>query len=136
MRVRKTGWLRANLLLAGATGMFAVTVLWSATLAQAPRTPASGSLAGSVSADRGEVRGLRVKAKDTVHRIAYTVFTSKGRYQIYNLPPSTYEVQVFEEDFDSPAQTIEVKAGPARTLTISGRCSAARWTGRSGGPHA
>ena len=45
----------------------------------------SGVIAGSVTADRGEVRALRVKAHDTVHRIAYTVYTVDGGYRIFNL---------------------------------------------------
>ena len=35
----------------------------------------SGVIAGSVTADQGVVRAFRVKARDTVHRISYTVYT-------------------------------------------------------------
>ena len=85
-----------------------------------PRTPdATGVIAGSVTADHGEVRALRVKAHDTVHRIAYTVYTQDGRYRIFNLPPSTYDVSVVEEAFESPTATVEVSAGATTTVDIA-----------------
>ena len=62
----------------------------------APAPAANGVISGSVNADHGDVRAFRVRAKDTVHLISYTVFTNKAQYHIYNLPPSTYEVQVRE----------------------------------------
>src|ERR1019366_6350663 len=54
---------------------------------------------GSVTADKGTVRGFRVKLQDTVHRITYTVFTRAGRYEVSDLPPSHYAVQVLQEGF-------------------------------------
>ena len=75
---------------AAAVGLGALVAIWlTAANATAQRPAGAGGLVGTVSADRGEVRGLRVKAKDTVNRVAYTVFTTKGRYQILNLPPSS-----------------------------------------------
>ena len=79
----------------------------------------NGAIAGRVTADRGEVRALRVKAHDTVHRIAYTVYTVDGGYRIYNLPPSTYDVSVIEEAFESPTATVEVRAGGTTTVDIA-----------------
>jgi len=79
----------------------------------------TGSIAGSVTADRGDVVALRVKAKDTTRRIAYTVFTSKGRYQINNLPAGTYEVRVLEDTFESPSQTVQVKEGQSATANLT-----------------
>ena len=78
-----------------------------------------GVIAGRVTADRGDVRALRVKAHDTVHRIAYTVYTVDGGYQIFNLPPSTYDVHVVEEAFESPTATVEVRAGETTTVDIA-----------------
>ncbi len=92
---------------------------WSPDKIAAQSGGASGVIGGSVTADRGEVRGFRVKARDTVHRVAYTVFTQKGRYQVFNLPPSTYEVSVLEEGFESPVQTVEVKAGQTTTVNVA-----------------
>ena len=63
----------------------------------------TGVISGNVTTDQGEVRAFRVRAKDTLHLITYTIFTNKGKYHIYNLPPSTYEIQVREPGFDSPA---------------------------------
>src|SRR6266478_2489049 len=82
--------------------------------------PASnGAISGTVTADQGEVRALRVKAKDTVHLITYVVFTNKGQYHIYNLPPSKYEIQVMETGFDSAGQTVELKAAEAKTVDLA-----------------
>ena len=89
------------------------------SLAIAQDTGATGVIAGSVTADHGEVRALRVKAHDTVQRIAYTVYTQDGRYRIFNLPPSTYDVTVIEETFESPTATVEVSAGATTTVDIA-----------------
>jgi streptogramin lyase/mono/diheme cytochrome c family protein len=98
-------------------GIGVLVSLSETTLAQ--NRTASGTIAGSVTADRGEVRALRVKATDTVHKMAYTVYTNKGRYQIHNLPPSTYSVRILEEAFEAPAQTVEVKAGQSQTANLA-----------------
>jgi len=37
---------------------------------------ASGTIGGRVTVDREQVRAFRVKARDTDHRLMYTVFTS------------------------------------------------------------
>ena len=89
------------------------------SLAIAQDTGATGVIAGSVTADHGDVRALRVKAHDTVQRIAYTVYTQDGRYRIFNLPPSTYDVTVIEEAFESPTATVEVSAGATTTVDIA-----------------
>lgn len=110
----------AHLLSAGSVAVLVLGVLWLATsIATAQRAATTGTLAGTVSADRGEVRGLRVKAKDPVHRISYTVFTNQGRYQIFNLPPGPYEVQVVEEAFESPVQKVEVRAGQTQLANVA-----------------
>ena len=80
---------------------------------------ADGVIAGRVTADHGEVRALRVKAHDTVRRIAYTVYTRDGGYQIFNLPAGTYDVSVIEEAFESPTATAEVGAGATATVDIA-----------------
>ena len=97
-------------------------VAWLATASvdiQAQNRPATGIVAGTVTADRGEVRALRVKATDTVNRISYTVFTSKGRYHIGKLPASTYDVRIVEEEFDGPTQTVDVKGGQTQTVNLA-----------------
>ncbi len=58
-----------------------------------------GMISGTVTADQGVVRAFRVKARDTVRRITYTVFTNQGRYHLYNLPAGTYEVSALQEGF-------------------------------------
>ena len=86
----------------------------------------NGVISGSVTADQGEVRAFRVKAKDTVHLITYVVFTNGGKYHIYKLPPSTYQIQVMEKGFDSPAQTVELKAADTKTVDLALKATAAR----------
>ena len=90
-----------------------------AGVALAQEGDATGVIAGRVTADSGEVRAVRVKAHDTVHRIAYTVYTHDGRYRIYNLPPSTYDVSVVEEAFEAPTLTVEVSPGARTTVDIA-----------------
>src|SRR5438105_2447549 len=70
------------------TGVLAITI--GGLSFSSAQGPATGEISGDVTADGGVVQAFRVKAKDTVHRIAYTVFTTKGRFHIYNLPAGTY----------------------------------------------
>jgi len=111
--MRKLGLcvLAAVVLGAGALGSRSGTIV-----AQSGR--ATGSLTGAVTADAGEVRALRVKAIDTVNKISYTVFTNRGRYQIRDLPASKYTVQIVEEEFEAPAQTVDVPAGAPQTVNL------------------
>ena len=99
---------------AGLVGLLNVTT-------SAQNQPATGRIQGTVTADRGEVRALRVKATDTVNRISYTVFTSKGRYQIPSLPAGSYSVAIVEEEFEGPAHTVTVSS--AGTQTATARCA-------------
>lgn len=81
----------------------------------------AGTITGTVTADAGEVRALRVKATDTVNKISYTVFTSQGRYRIGNLPPSSYSVTLVEEAFEAPAQAVTVAAGASQTVNLAAK---------------
>ena len=94
----------------------------------------AGTLSGTVTADAGEVRALRVKARNTATRTAYTVFTVKGRYQIHNLPAGPYQVQVVEEAFESPVQKVELAASQTATANIGVKQHAAfaRGAGNAG----
>jgi streptogramin lyase len=107
-------------IIAALTVFFAVG--FTNRLADARPTPASASngvISGRVTADQGDVRAFRVRAKDTVHLISYTVFTNKGQYHVYNLPPSTYEVQVREPGFDSPVQVVELGSGDTKSADLA-----------------
>ena len=95
-----------------------VSLVWSTAPIMA-QSADSGTISGAVTADHGDVRAFRVKARDSVREIIYTVFTNGGRYQIYNLPPSTYEVQVLEVGFDSPVRMVDLKAGDATTVDLA-----------------
>lgn len=84
------------------------------------------TVSGQVTADRGQVRGFRVKFRHTVHRMTYTVFTRAGGYHISNLPPGPYEVRVMEPNFESPIQKIELAAGESRTINLALKAVAPR----------
>lgn len=79
----------------------------------------NGVINGMVTADGGEVRALRVAATDTVNKITYTVFTSKGRYRIDGLPPSKYEVGIVEEDFSGSKQPVSVAGNQTQTVNLA-----------------
>src|SRR5262245_45757483 len=112
--------MRRTVVIAGCLALgWYLSVLQPVTTVAQNKPAASGSISGTVTADRGEVRALRVKAIDTVHKMAYTVYTSKGRYQIHNLPPSTYSVGVVEEAFEAPRQTVDVQAGQTQTVNLA-----------------
>lgn len=106
-----------------AAGLIALAMAGPTTRAQGQS--ARASLSGRVTADRGEVRALRVKARDTGRKVTYTVFTSKGRYQFYNLPAGSYDVRVLEDNLDSPVQNVELKAADTRTVDIAVKARAA-----------
>jgi len=112
---------RARLFISAAAivSLGGVLVFWQAETAVAQNVGATGAISGSVTADRGEVRALRVQARDTIHRITYTVYTNKGRYRIADLPPSTYEVRVLEPEFDSPVLTVDVRADGSATADVA-----------------
>jgi len=97
-------------------GVLAALTMVVPVLAQ--NQPATGRIEGMITADRGEVRALRVKAIDTVNRISYTVFTNKGRYQIGGLPASKYEVHIVEEAFSAEPKRVDVAAGRTETVNI------------------
>lgn len=78
-----------------------------------------GVLSGKVTSDKGPVRAVRVKARDTVHKITYTVFTNKGNYQIFNLPASTYEVSALQPGLESTIQAVELKAGETKSADLA-----------------
>lgn len=82
-----------------------------------------GLLSGRVTADQGVVRGFRVKAKDMVHRITYTVYTLKGRYQFAELPPSSYEVRVLEMGLESPVEKVELRPGENKKVDFALKAS-------------
>jgi streptogramin lyase len=110
--------MRRAMALALISGLLSVVVIsWPSSTVVAQNQ--TGSLTGSVTADSGEVRALRVKATDTVNKISYTVFTNKGRYQIRDLPASNYSVQIVEEEFEAPAQTVDIRAGASQTVNLA-----------------
>ena len=70
-----------------------------------------GSISGTVTANQGTVRAFRVKARDVAHGVTYMVYTKSGRYKVPELVPSTYEVRVFEDAYESPVQTVDLSGG-------------------------
>ena len=99
-----------------ACGMFLFAIA-APEIAEASDLP--GMISGTVSADRGRVQGFAVKARDTIHRMTYTVFTRNGRYQAPNLPASSYEVRVVQKGFESPVEKVDLKAGEKKTADLA-----------------
>ena len=90
-----------------------------------------GVISGTVTADRdyaiSEASGMhipslhavRVRARDAERHITYTVFTVKGHYQIFNLPPGTYQMSALMDGFDSTTPSVEIKAGETQTADVA-----------------
>src|SRR5262245_54058750 len=88
----------------------AIAILSFAPAGSGQAPGALSTLSGSVTADSGPARAVRVKATDTVHKIAYTVFTKNGEYRIFRLPPGTYQVSAIQAGFDSSTETVDLAA--------------------------
>src|ERR1700693_499440 len=123
---------RVKALLSGAILMGAALLLWAVGgRAQGQSAQGSGVISGTVTANRdyalSEASGnhipalyaVRVRARDAERHITYTVFTQKGNYQIYNLPPGTYQMSALQDGFDSNGPTVELKAGEAKTADVA-----------------
>ena len=98
-----------------------LTILAVAALplsSEAQESAASGTIVGQVTADQGKVTAFRVKARDTVHRISYTVFTVNSRFTVLNLPPSNYEVRVVEPGYETEVKNVTVSAGGTTTVDL------------------
>ena len=99
--------------------VLAVVLAATVGLPAAVSAQGTGTLSGIVTVDDGEVQAFRVKARDTVGRIAYTVYTVEGRYRIYNLPSGTYEVQAIEPGFEPLVRTVQVAAFETTTANLA-----------------
>src|SRR6202049_5169450 len=109
------------------TGFLVWASRGSAQTANAP----GGVISGTVTANRdyalSEASGkhipalyaVRVRARDAERHIIYTVFTNKGHYQIYNLPPGSYQMSALQDGFDSTTPSIELKAGETKTADVA-----------------
>lgn len=121
METLVTSWRRQTpvigCLWVGLLTSLVVLVIPTSTLAQTMSR--TGVIAGRVTVDQGEVQAFRVKARDNVHRISYTVYTVDGGYQIFNLPPSTYDLQVIEAGFETLVRIVEVEAGRTTTADLA-----------------
>src|SRR5215469_1140469 len=94
------------------------------------QTAQSGEISGTVTANRdyalSEASGnhipalyaVRVRARDAERHITYTVFTEKGKYHVYNLPPGKYEMSALQDGFDSNGPTVEIKGSEAKTADV------------------
>ncbi|MBI4447131.1 MAG: carboxypeptidase regulatory-like domain-containing protein [Acidobacteria bacterium] len=78
-----------------------------------------GSIYGTVTVDKGDVVGFRVKAKDLTGKVTYTVFTRRGRYRVPNLPSGPYEIWVNNDNFDSLVQKVELKPGERLNVDLA-----------------
>jgi Carboxypeptidase regulatory-like domain len=103
-------WLAAGLLVS----LFAL-LLPGFVLAQAP---ARGTIAGTVTADQGPVRGFRLTVHNLRHMIWYVVFTKDGKYTVPRALPGPYEISVLQAGYDAPVEMVELGPGESRTVNI------------------
>ncbi len=90
---------RMKVLLSAGVLITAGLMSWAVSGKAQPKDAPGGEITGTVTANRdyalSEASGnhipalyaVRVRARDEERHITYTVFTQKGHYQIYNLPP-------------------------------------------------
>src|SRR5437773_3794278 len=102
MRYLKPLFLTTAVVIAGTLG--------SLTLLAWPQARVRGTITGTVTADRGNVIGLRVTAHNLDLRLWYIVFTNKGRYTIPQALPGRYEVTVNEEGYEASTVTLPLAA--------------------------
>jgi streptogramin lyase len=107
-------------------------LLWAAAVSFAQTAGAPGGLiSGTITADRDyaiseasgnhipAVQAVRVRARDIARHITYTVFSNKGRYQIFNLPPGSYEMSALKDSFESTTPHVDLKAGETKTVDVA-----------------
>src|SRR6266478_4678720 len=106
-------------------------LVWVSRSSAQTASATGGTISGTVTANRdyalSEASGnhipalyaVRVRARDAERHITYTVFTQKGHYQIYNLPPGTYQMSALQDGFDSKGPTVELKAGDTKTADLA-----------------
>ena len=122
---------RTKIALFGGGLMIAALLSWAwSSRAQAQSAPGA-SISGTVTANRDyalseasgnhipALRAVRVRARDVDRHITYTVFTVKGRYQIFNLPPGNYQMSALQDGFDSSTPNVELKAGDEKTADVA-----------------
>jgi hypothetical protein len=97
--------------------LISLSVLLLPGLASA-QTSARGTIAGTVSADQGQVRGFRVTAHNVRAMIWYVVFTKDGKYTVPQALPGPYEISVLQDGYDSPVQKIDLAPGASQTVNI------------------
>src|ERR1700693_2559002 len=118
-------------ILSGGILSAAALFLWAVNGRAQTQGAKGGVISGTVTANRdyalSEASGnhipalyaVRVRARDAERHITYTVFTQKGHYQIYNLPPGTYQMSALQDGFDSNGPTVELKAGDSKTAEVA-----------------
>lgn len=100
--------------------MFAIAAImmcWSSV--SSAQKVVRGTIKGTVTADQGQVVGLRVSAHNLDRKLWYTVFTVKGQYTVPQALPGKYEVFVYEPDFDSPKSPIQLGPGESKTVDLA-----------------
>jgi len=60
-----------------------------------------------------------VRASEPERHIVYTVFTQKGQYHFYNLPPGDYEVSAIQDNFASTVTKVDLKAGDSKSVDVA-----------------
>src|SRR6202790_4947198 len=122
---------RIKLMLAGGILIATGFLLWASRGSAQTASAPGGVISGTVTANReyalSEASGkhipalyaVRVRTRDAERHIIYTVFTNKGYYQIYNLPPGTYQMSALQDGFDSTTPSFDLKAGETKAADVA-----------------
>ena len=111
--------------------MGAALLSWAVSGRAQTKGAPSGEISGTVTANRdyalSEASGnhipslyaVRVRARDAERHITYTVFTQKGHYQIYNLPPGNLSDVGAAGWLRFQRPDFELKAGETKTADVA-----------------
>src|SRR3984893_14607929 len=122
---------RIRLMLAGGILIATGFLMWASRSWAQTANATPGVISGTVTANRDyalsvasgkhipALYAVRVRARDAERHITYTVFTNKGHYEIYNLPPGTYQMSALQDRFDSTTPSVDLKAGETKTADVS-----------------
>jgi streptogramin lyase len=122
---------RSKAMLSGGILIGAALFSWAISGGAQAQGTKIGVISGTVTANRdyalSEASGnhipalyaVRVRARDAERHITYTVFTQKGHYQIYNLPPGIYQMSALQDGFDSNGPSVDLKAGETKTADVT-----------------
>jgi len=92
---------------------------WESSGLAVAQSATRGTITGTVTVDQGQVRGFRVRARNTGSMIWYVVFTKDGKYTVPQALPGPYEISVLQDGYTSPIQKIALAGDQTRTVNLA-----------------